>query len=117
MAAIISAVKPLLPPPPPGAPGPLALSNEGALREFAATSGLSPAEIFDVSAPWDYPDLATALRGLKSSGVSARAIEYSGEAALESAYANSLELFRQPNGTYLIGATLRCLVARVRPSR
>ncbi len=117
VAAIMSAIKPLLPPPPPEAPGPFALSNERALREFAASSGLSPAEIFDVSAPWDYPDLATALRGLKSSGVSARAIEYSSEAAVESAYANSLEPFRQPDETYLIGATLRCLVARVRPNR
>ena len=55
-----------MPPPPPGAPGPFALSDEQALRKFAADAGLTPGELFDVDSPFVYPDEATAIRGLNS---------------------------------------------------
>ena len=74
-ATLVAAMKPLLPPPPPGAPGPFALSDETALRDFAAQGGLEPSEIADVGCTWTYPDLGTALRGLGSSGVAMRARE------------------------------------------
>jgi len=111
-AALIAAIKPLLPAPPPGTPGPFALSNEDALCEFATSAGLSPVEVFDVNSPWHYPDAATALRGLKSAGVAIRAIEHAGEAAVDSAYSKAIEPFRQTDGTCLIEATFRCLIAR-----
>jgi SAM-dependent methyltransferase len=111
-AALISAIKPLLPAPPPGTPGPFALSNDSALRQFASSAGLSPLEVFDVASPWHYPDMATALRGLKSAGVSIRAIEHASEAAVDLAYSEAVGPFRQTDGTYLIDATFRCLVAR-----
>jgi SAM-dependent methyltransferase len=76
-ASLVGALRPLLPPPPPGAPGPFALSDETALRSFAAAAGLTAFEVFDVESPWSYPDEATAIRGLNSSGVSARAMENS----------------------------------------
>lgn len=110
-ASILAALKPLLPPPPPGAPGPFALSDESLLRSFAADAGLSPAEILDVESPWQYPDLATALKGLKSSGVSVKAIENSSEEAVDSAHTEALASFRQSDGSYTIGASFRCLIA------
>ncbi len=111
-ASLVAALKPLLPPPPPGAPGPFALSDEAALRAFASGAGLTPKEVFDVDAPWRYPDLPTALRGLGSSGVAIRAIEHAGEAALDAAHTQALAPFRQPDGSYRIGATFRCLLAQ-----
>jgi ubiquinone/menaquinone biosynthesis C-methylase UbiE len=111
-ASLVAALKPLLPPPPPGAPGPFALSDEATLRAFATGAGLDPAEVFDVDSPWHYRDLATALRGLGSAGVAARAMENSGEQAVDSAYAAALAAFRRPDGSYRIGATFRCLLAR-----
>jgi SAM-dependent methyltransferase len=111
-ASLVAALKPLLPPSPAGAPGPFALSDEAALRAFAAGAGLTPVELFDVDSPWRYSDLATALRGLKSAGVAIRAIENTSEAAVDAAHAKTLEAFRQPNGGYRISATFRCLVAR-----
>jgi len=111
-ASILAALKPLLPPPPPGAPGPFALSDRSALRSFAAEAGLNPGEVFDVESPWYYPDLETALRGLKSSGVSVKAIQNSSEGAVDSAHAEALSPFRQSDGTYSIGASFRCLVAQ-----
>lgn len=78
-ASLIGALKPLLPPPPPDAPGPFALSDEAALRAFAAGAGLDPVDVFDVESPWHYADLDTALRGLNSGGVAVRAAENSSQ--------------------------------------
>jgi SAM-dependent methyltransferase len=111
-ASLIAALRPLLPPPPPGAPGPFALSDEAALRAFASGAGLDPADVFDVDSPWQYANLATALRGLKSHGGAARAIENSSEEAVDSAHSQALAPFRQSDGSYRIGATFRCLLAR-----
>ncbi|MBS0438647.1 MAG: class I SAM-dependent methyltransferase [Proteobacteria bacterium] len=111
-AELVAALKPLLPSPPPGAPGPFALSSEPALRAFATAAGLEVLDVFDVASPWHYPDLPTALRGLRSSGVAARAIAQSGETAVDAAHANALAPFQQPDGSYRIAATFRCLHAR-----
>ena len=80
-ATLSAALRPLLPPPPPGAPGPFALSDEAALRVCASGAGLESLEVFDVDSPWQYSDLSTALRGLSSAGVAVRAIENSSEDA------------------------------------
>ncbi|SIS92669.1 Methyltransferase domain-containing protein [Roseivivax lentus] len=109
--AFVAALKPLLPPPPPGAAGPFALSEPGKLEELAARAGLTPREVFDVDSAWRYPDLATALRGLGSSGVAFKAAETSGQAALDAAHEAVLAPFVQPDGGYRIGATFRILMA------
>lgn len=111
-ASVVAALRPLLPPPPPGAPGPFALSDEVALRAFATSAGLDPVSVFDVDSPWRYPSLAVALRGLGSSGVAARAFAHSSEEAVDKAHTEALVPFRQPDGSYTIGASFRCLLAR-----
>lgn len=109
---LVAAMRALIPPPPPGAPGPFALSAAGALKTFAAGAGLTPVEVFDVSAPFDYPDLATAIRALNASGGSVRVMELSSEQAVSDAYAKALAPFRQSNGSYHVSANFRCLLAR-----
>ena len=111
-AALVAALKPLLPPVPAGAPGPFALSEEAALRAFAAEGGLQTIEVFDVNSPWRYDNLAEALRGLMSSGVAARAAAASGEEAVNAAHTAALEPFRQLDNSFEIQATFRCLIAR-----
>jgi len=111
-ASIVAALRPLLPPPPPGAPGPFALSDETALRAFASAAGLEPLEVLDVDAPWHYADLATALRGLGASGVAARARDNSSAEAVDDAHAKALASFHQADGSYRVAARFRCLVTR-----
>ena len=101
-----------MPPPPPGAPGPFALSNTAAVTAFAVAVGLEPVEIFDTPSPFCYPDLATALRGLGSSGVAARAVDAAGQDAVDDAHAAALAPYRQADGSYVISATFRSLIAR-----
>ncbi|MBE2257408.1 MAG: class I SAM-dependent methyltransferase [Rhodobacteraceae bacterium] len=111
-ATLLTALRPLLPPPLPGAPGPFALSDESALRAFASGAGLEPTELFNVDSPWQYADLATALRGLRSSGVAARAIDRHGEQAVDAVHSGALAPFRQADASYTVGASFRCLLAR-----
>lgn len=110
--AMVRALAPVLPPPLPGAPGPFALSDEATLRAFVANAGLKPDEVFDVDCQWTYPDEATAIRAFNSAGVTTRAIEHSGEAAVTEANRSALAQFRQADGRYLIGASFRCLLAQ-----
>ena len=110
-ASLVAALKPLLPPPPPGAPGPFALSDADALRALAQGAGLEPLEVFDVPCEWSYPDLDTAQRGLASSGVAMRAVEHSSAQAVDAAHAAALAPFRQQDGSYRIGASFRWLLA------
>lgn len=110
-AAIVGALRHLLPPPPPGAPGPFALSDEARLRAFASEAGLVALDVQDVDSPWSYPDLATALRGLGSSGVAARAAGLAGREAVDAAHAAALAPFRQADGSFRIGARCRFLLA------
>lgn len=112
-AALVAALKPLLPPPPPGAGGPFALSEPGKLEALATSAGLTPLEVFDVDAPWYYPDLKTGQRGLGSSGAAAFAAELSGQDALDAAHAAALAPFRQADGSYRISATFRVLMTGV----
>lgn len=111
-ASLIGALRPLMPPPPPGAPGPFALSDKAALRQFAVDAGLEPVEIFDVDSPFDYADEATAVRGLNSTGIAVRAMENSSEQAVTDANVKAIEPFRQSDGSYHVGAVFRCLLAR-----
>ncbi len=110
-ASLVAALRPLLPSPPTG-PGPFALSAEPALRAFAAAAALEPLDVFDVESPWHYADLSTALAGLRSSGVAARAIENSSAEAVDEAHTKALLPFRQSDESYRVGATFRCLVTR-----
>jgi SAM-dependent methyltransferase len=111
-ASLVAALKPLLPPPPPGAPGPFALSEDSTLRAFAAGAGLNSVGVNDVDCAWSYPDLATALRGLGSSGVAMRARDHSGSEAVDRAHSAALAPFRQADGSYRIRATFRWLITR-----
>lgn len=111
-ASLVAALKPVLPAPPPGAPGPFALSDETVLKEFASAAGLKPVSVFDVQSPWSYADAATAIRGLGSSGVAARAMSHSGEKAVDAAHAAAIAPFRKPDGSYSINANFRCLLSQ-----
>jgi len=112
VAALLAVLGPLLPAPPPNAPGPFALSEETALRRFATDAGLQPVEVFDVDSPWIYADEAAALRGLTSTGNAVRAMEHVGEEAVLEAYAKAIPAFRRSDGSVRASAWFRCLLAR-----
>lgn len=99
-AQFLAALRPLLPPATPGAPGPFALSADGALEVFAREAGLAPRRVDEVDCPFEYTDLETALRGLLSAGPTVRALQTSGEERVREAVVKSIAPFRLSAGGY-----------------
>jgi SAM-dependent methyltransferase len=109
-AGHLKALGSLMPPPPPGAPGPFALSAENKLKALACDAGLTPGAVVDVSCPWVYPDLDTALRGMLSAGPAERAIGASSFERAREAVAAAIEACRTASGGYHLDNTFRYLV-------
>jgi len=110
-AAYIAALGSLLPPPPPGDPGPYALSVDGALEAIAREAGMTPGTVEDVDCPWEYPDEKTALRGLLSSGPAIRAIQHTGEDVVRDVVLNVIAPFKTGSGGYRIKNSFRYMIA------
>jgi len=111
-AACLAALGSLSPPPPPGTPGPFALSADGALEAIVAQAGMSPGNIEEVDCLWDYPDGNTALLGLLSAGPATRAIQHAGEEPVREAFVKALAPFKTASGRYQLRNKYRYLIAR-----
>ncbi len=109
--AYISAMGSLLPPPPPGAPGPFALSADGALEALAQKAGLRADQVETVACPWEYRDDETALRGLLSAGPAIRAIQVNGEDIVCNAILEALVPFKTSAGGYRLSNSFRYMIA------
>jgi SAM-dependent methyltransferase len=110
--SILAAIGSLLPPPPPGAPGPFAMSEPGVLEALAEQAGLAAERVDEVPTPLIYPDLATAVRTQLSSGPARLAIEHAGEQAAREALAGAFAGSHQPDGSYRQDNSFRYLIAR-----
>jgi SAM-dependent methyltransferase len=111
-AGHLKALGALMPPSPPGAPGPFALSDETKLGAFAAEAGLTPVTVVDVACPWIYPSLETALKGMLSAGPAERAIRASSMEQARDAIAGSIAPYRTASGGYHLNNVFRYLIAR-----
>jgi SAM-dependent methyltransferase len=99
-AGYLAAIGALLPPAPPGAPGPFALSDHDAIVRVFEEAGLAVRSTGDVTVVWSYPDHATALAGLMAAGPIVHAIDHSGEEAVVDATGAFLEPFGTDDGGY-----------------
>lgn len=97
----------LMPPPPPGAPGPFALSGRDALEEFFAGAGLEIAQMADVPCTFAYPDTSTAIAALTSAGPVVRVAEHAGWDAVRADIEAFLGGHVRPDGTYAIRNSFR----------
>ena len=99
--------------PPPEAPGPFGLSEEGALEQFAARGGLTPGEPREVLCVWAFPDEDTLLRGLASTGFAVKAAAHVGDARVMEAVLDAVAPYRTIGGGYRIENTFTYIVARI----
>ena len=100
-----------MPPPPPGAPGPFALSPPGALENLVTQAGLQPVAQHDVECPWVFPNLKTALLALLSAGPATKAIANAGRGKVEADVAEAIAPFLQSDGSYRLENVFRFLIA------
>jgi SAM-dependent methyltransferase len=110
-AGYVRAVGSLVPPPPPGAPGPFALSEPSALEEFAARGGLTTGERREVPCVWSFPDEQTLLRAFKSTGFAVKAIEAAGEEAVDEAVLAAVAPYRTIDDAYRIENVFTYVIA------
>jgi SAM-dependent methyltransferase len=111
-AGHLKALGALMPPPPAGAPGPFALSDDSKLKALAAEAGLIPIDVIDVECPWFYPNQDIALRAMLSAGPAERAIRHSGMDRARDAVTSAIAPYRKRSGEYLLNNKFRYLVAR-----
>lgn len=109
--ALITALSQFLPPPPPGAPGPFALSAPGRVEGLLEQAGLTPLTSGEVDCPFEFPDLETAVRGNMSTGVAAVAIRQAGAEAVQQAMAEAIAPLRTSKGGYRLGGRFRYVIA------
>jgi hypothetical protein len=64
----------------------------------------------EVSCPWTFDDLESALTAMLAAGPAIKAIRSAGEAATRDAVAAAIEPFCQPSGGYAIGSSFRYLL-------
>lgn len=96
----LKAVGGLLPPPPPGAPAPLALSQPGAAEDLIARAGLTFQETGEVNCPFEYPDDEVALKAMCSAGPMMRAIRAVGEEQVYEVVLRSMAPYKRSDGSY-----------------
>lgn len=111
LTAIVTALAPLLPPPPPGAVGPAALAEEGALDRLIRHAGLRATTSGFLPVPLEYPDQEAFLSANLSTGVAAVAIRTSGEDAVRDALLRAATPFRSASGGFRIETESRYLIA------
>ncbi|MCL4863761.1 MAG: methyltransferase domain-containing protein [Caldilineaceae bacterium] len=109
--ATVTALRQFLPPPPPGAPGPFALSAPGRVEGLLQQAGLAPLTSGEVDCPFEFPDLETAVCGHMSAGPAAVAIRQAGAEAVQHAIAESLASFRTSEGGYRQRNRFRYVIA------
>ena len=110
-ATYLKAVGSLLPLPPPGAPGPFALTENKALENVLSDIGFKNIDSVDVPSVWDYPTHDIALRGLLSAGPAVRAIEHSGIDKVSETISAAMEPYVKGNGNVVYHNKFRIVFA------
>jgi SAM-dependent methyltransferase len=113
-AAYLMALGKLMPPPPPGTPGPFALSDTEALCALFNGAGLDVIAVEDVECLWRYEDEQTAVAGLMCSGPVVGVIEHAGEDAVVEVTRTFLEPFVTDHGGYALTNTFRYVIGTPR---
>lgn len=112
LTAYLKALGSLMPPPPPGAPGPFALSEPGALRALVEGAGFTVELVADASCAYAYPDEETALRGLLSAGPAVKAGSIAGDDAVREATRAAIAPFRRDDGSVRTDNVWRFAIGR-----
>lgn len=112
MTGYLKALGSLMPAPPPGAPGPWALSPPGALEELARQAELVSVVSGVMTCVFRFSDEASAVGGLLAAGPAVRAVQASGEASVAAAILEAIKPFKVHSGGYELSNAFRYIVAR-----
>lgn len=108
---IMRAVRDALPQPPIGV-NPFALSPRGMVEDLLNDAGLNVVESRDVPNTFEYPDLETCWRGLRSGGSMRGAIDMVGEARVKAVFMDAAQRFLMTDGSVFIHNKMRYVLAQ-----
>jgi ubiquinone/menaquinone biosynthesis C-methylase UbiE len=97
---VLKAIGTLLPPIPPGTPGPFALSEDGKIEGVCKELGLKVIYKTKVPCPFYYDNLTNAVRSFLGTGPAAAAMNYESEKTVEGTIAKALQPYRLAEDMY-----------------
>lgn len=112
LEAMKEIARPYFPPRPAGAPSEPDYSQPGVLEDIARRAGLVPAEAFQTSWSFEFPDEETMTRALIAPAGLAAIVGPEQEPAFKRALIDGLARHRTPNGSYRLSNTYHYLIAR-----
>jgi SAM-dependent methyltransferase len=110
-ASVLKAMSALLPPPPPGAPGPFALSEPGVLEGLLSDTGLTPELSEHVDTPFDFADSDSIYRAFAASGPGIVALRRHGEEKLRATIMPAMLPFERADGSYRLDNKFKFVLA------
>lgn len=111
-ASFLKAAGSLMPPPPAGAAGPFAMTENHLLESILKEVGFDAIETNNISSVWHYPDVETALKGLISAGPVSNAIAYSGLEKVTEIVKASMQPYVQADGSVVYHNKFRVVIAK-----
>jgi SAM-dependent methyltransferase len=93
-ANVLKAIGTLLPPPPPGTPGPFALSEDGKIESVLEAKGLKLKFKAIVACPFLYGSLYDGIKSFLGTGPTAATMEFNDKQSVEETIARALQPFR-----------------------
>ncbi|MFT3679608.1 MAG: class I SAM-dependent methyltransferase [Ferruginibacter sp.] len=97
---VLKSIGSLLPPPPPGTPGPFALSEDGRIENICENIGLRMLYKTKVPCPFLYYSVNDGIKSFMGTGPAAAALNHTNKAAVEATISKSLQPFHVADGMY-----------------
>lgn len=114
MEVMFKALGAFLPPPPPGAPAPLALSAPGVAEKLLQQVGLDLVEAGEIDCPFEFPTDEIFIKAFVSSGPAMRAIRAAGdEGQVHEALRQALLPYQRKAGGILMKNKFRYFITEV----
>jgi ubiquinone/menaquinone biosynthesis C-methylase UbiE len=108
---VLASIASLLPEPPPGSPGPLALSEPGKAAHLLTGAGFEITDKGTIECHWNFSSLEEAVKGILSAGPSVEAIRYAGIDKVKERLLQSLETFLIHDELYVLENVFQYFIA------
>jgi SAM-dependent methyltransferase len=99
---VLKEMSQLLPPPPPGTPGPFALSEDGKIEALCAQTGLTVTYKTAVPCPFIYRNREEGVQSFMGTGPGAIAVQHNPRELVENTIARSLQAFELADGLHFL---------------
>ena len=99
---VLKAIGTLLPPPPPGTPGPFALSEDGKMESALENAGVKLVSKTNVACPFLYRSLNESIKSFMGTGPAAAAVNNSNQQTVEDTIAVAMQPYRLTDGFHFL---------------